>query len=186
MPSLTFRLRKTADAAAQLILIRDDGTHTLGAVGPANGYGPVHDLTHYAIEQTLRLSEGFLGLIASGWEISDFEVKGTAKRLPAEALFAEVAAGELSRQLLTRQVSSHEDFLWAIDLTMEQQRPGFTRPEIVPAQLESIHALVAAEWRKWRELPANEALELTFACERRSMCAPPTAAERRAGRLEQD
>jgi len=37
MPSLTFRLRKTADAAAQLILVRDDGTHSTGTVGPADG-----------------------------------------------------------------------------------------------------------------------------------------------------
>ena len=185
MPSLTFRLRKTADAGAQLILVRDDGTHTLGTVGPADGYGPLHDLTHYAIEQTLGLCEGFLGLITSGWEISDFEVKGTAKRLPAEALFAEVAAGELSRQLLTRQVSSYEDFIWAIELTMDQRRPGYTRPGISSAQLESIHALIASAWRKWRELPPNDVLELTFTCERRSMCPPPTAAEREAGRLHQ-
>ena len=185
MPSLTFRLRKSADAAAQLILVRDDGTHSLGAVGAADGYGPVHDLTHYAIEQTLELSEGFLGLIASGWEISDFEVKGTAKRLPAEALFAEVAAGELSRQLLTRQVSSREDFLWAVDLTMEQQRPEFTRPEITPAQFDAIHERIASEWRRWRELPHNDAMELTFTCPRRSTSAAPTAAERRAGRVDQ-
>ena len=66
---------------------------------------------------------------------------------------------------------------------MEQQRPGFTRPEITAPQLESIHALVATEWRRWRELPANDVLALTFTCDRRSTCAPPTPAERKAGRL---
>src|SRR4051812_23573535 len=106
MPTLTFQLKKRADARAQLVLIRDDGTTTRARVGPAEGYGPVHDLTHYAIEQTLGLSEGFLGLVASGWEISDFEVKGTARILPPEAVVAEVAAGELSRQIVTTQVTS--------------------------------------------------------------------------------
>lgn len=183
MPRLTFHLRKRADAKVQLVLIRENGTHTAGTIGPADGYGPVHDLTHYAIEQTLGINEGFLGLVASGWEIADFEVKGTAARLPDEAYFAEVAAGELSRQLLTRQVTSLEDFLWAVDLSMKQRPGAHDRPEITEAQFATIHALIANEWRRWRELPANGTLELTFTCERRSTCPAPTPEERRAGKL---
>ena len=183
MPRLTFQLRKRADAKSQLVLTREDGSHTIGTIGPADGYGPVHDLTHYAIEQTLGLSEGFLGLCASGWEIADFEVKGTAARLPREAVFAEFAAGELSRQLLTRQVTSLEDFLWAVDLSMKQQPGTLDRPHITQEQFDSIHALIAAEWKRWREVPANGTLELTFTSRRRSDCEAPTPAERRAGRL---
>jgi hypothetical protein len=182
MPVLTFRLKKRADSAAQLILVRDDGSHTAGAVGPADGYGPVHDLTHYAIEQTLRLSEGFLGLVASGWEIADFEVKGTANRVPDEALFAEVAAGELSRQLLTRQVTSLEDYLWAVDISLKQ-RPQFVRPAVGESQFQAIHETIRAEWLRWRELPANATLELTFTSDRRSDCPAPTPDERRGGKL---
>ena len=183
MPRLSFRLKKNADAKAQLILIREDGTHTAGTIGPADGYGPVHDLTHFAIEQTLGLCDGFLGLCASGWEIPDFEVKGTAARLPPEAVFAEVAAGELSRQLLTRQVSSLDDFLWAVDLSLKQQPGALDRPQITEAQFDAIHSLIAAEWKRWRELPVNGALELTFTSRRRSDCPAPAPAERRAGRL---
>src|SRR5436309_5122613 len=128
MPSLIFRLKKRADAAAQLTLVRDDGTHTTGPIGPGDGYFPVHDLTHYAIEQTLGLSEGFLGLVAAGWEINDFMVKGTAKRLSAESLWAECAAGELSRQILMRDPSSADDFLWAVGIKVEQTFPGYSRP----------------------------------------------------------
>ena len=50
MPRLTFELKKRADARAQLVLIREDGSHTLGTIGPSDGFGPVHDLTHFAIE----------------------------------------------------------------------------------------------------------------------------------------
>jgi hypothetical protein len=183
MPSLQFHLKKRADATAQLILRRDDGTHTLGAIGPADGYGPVHDLTHYAIEQTLGLSEGFLGLIAAGWEIADFEVKGTARRLPAEAIFAEVAAGELSRQLVMRQVSSLEDFCWALDMVLPSIADGFQRPEITSAQFNAIHAAIDAEWRRWKQLEIGGTLELTFTGATRSTCPAPTADERRLGRL---
>ncbi len=183
MPSLLFRLKKRADAAAQLTLVREDGTHTSGPVGSAEGYFPVHDLTHFAIEQTLRLSEGFLGLVASGWEISDFEVKGTAKRLSTETMFAEVASGELSRQLLTRVVSSFEDFLWAIDLTLQRQSPGPGRPSVGAAQYAAIRELLSTEWRRWRELPPNGTLELTFTCPRKATLPPPTVDERRRGAL---
>ncbi len=183
MPRLTFRLKKRADAKAQLILIREDGTHTAGTIGASDGYGPVHDLTHYAIEQTLGLCDGFLGLVSSGWEIADFEVRGTPARLPVEAMFAEVAAGELSRQLLTRQVTSLEDFLWAVDLTIKQHPGTPSRPQITEEEFTAIHDHIATEWKRWRELPANGTLELTFTSERRSTCAAPTLEERRVGRL---
>jgi hypothetical protein len=180
MPRLTFHLKKRADAKAQLILIREDGTHTRGSIGPSDGYGPVHDLTHYAIEQTLGLDEGFLGLCASGWEISDFEVKGAVARLPREAFFAEVAAGELSRQLFTGQASSLEDFLWAVDLTMKRQ-PGTLDPSITQTQFSAVHALIADQWKRWRELDPNGTLELIFTSTILSGCPPPTPTERAAG-----
>ena len=82
MPTLTFRIKKRPDASAVLVLVREDGSSTAGSIGPPNGYGPVHDLAHYVVERTLGLSEGFLGLVASGWEIADFERKGIAKQLP--------------------------------------------------------------------------------------------------------
>lgn len=183
MPRLTFHLKKRADAKAQLILIRQNGTHTAGTIGSADGYGPVHDLTHFAIEQALGLCEGFLGLVAGGWEIADFEVKGTAARLPHEAVFAEVAAGELSRQLVTGQVTSREDFLWAVDMTLQQHPGTYSRPPITEEQFTAIHDRIATEWKRWRELPANATLELIFTSERRATCAAPTPEERRAGRL---
>lgn len=183
MPKLTFELKKRADARAQLVLIREDGSHTLGTIGPSDGFGPVHDLTHFAIESTLGLDEGFLGMCASGWEIADFEVKGTAHRLPREAVFAEIAAGELSRQLIMRQVSSLEDFLWAIDLSLTKQAEGFARPDISEAQFATILARINEEWARWRALAPNGTLQLSYMSRRRCDCAAPTPAERKAGRL---
>ena len=179
MPSLTFRIKKRADADAQLILVREDGSATFGPFGPADGYGPVHDLTHYAIEQTLGLSEGFLGLVASGWEIGDFEVKGMASRLPGDAFFAEHAAGELSRQLLMRQVSSLEDYLWVLDTQISKASSEYRRPEITQEQFDMIIERIRAEWAKWRALPPNGTIELTFTSPRRATVPPPTDVERR-------
>src|SRR3712207_1398382 len=140
MPTLTFRIKKRPDASAMLVLVREDGSSTSGAIGPAQGYGPVHDLAHYVVERTLGLSEGFLGLVASGWEIRDFEAKGAAKRLPGEALFAETAAGELSRQAMMWQWSSAEDYVWAIEAHMKQSRPDFALPAITAGAFEGMRS----------------------------------------------
>src|SRR3954462_971379 len=155
MPTLIFRQEKRANGDAQLVLVREDGSSTFGAFGPVDGYGPVHDLTHYVIEQTLGLSDGFLGLVAGGWEISDFEVKGTGKRLPQEAFFAENAAGELSRQILMRQVSSLEDYLWVLDTQIAKAGVPYQRPQITQAQFDQIVERIRGEWARWRDLPPN-------------------------------
>ena len=182
MPSLTFRLKKRADASAQLTLIREDGSHTTGPIGSADGYFPVHDLTHYVIEQRLGLSEGFLGLVACGWEIKDFEVKGTAKLLSAETMFAENAAGELSRQILMRQPSSFEDFLWVVDTNVQRHSPGYKNPGFNETSLTEIRERMAESVR-WRELPPGDTLELTFTCPRRATLPAPTPEQRRHGSL---
>src|SRR3954468_21946907 len=183
MPTLTFRLKKRADAQAQLTLVREDGSHTSGAVGPADGYFPVHDLTHYVIEQTLGLSEGFLGLVASGWEIRDFEVKGTSKLLSPETLFAENAAGEVSRQILMREPSSAADLMWVMDIQVQKHWPDYKMPVFTDELLADIRARIHEHWRRWRELPANGVLELTFTCARPATIPAPTPEQRKQGAL---
>jgi hypothetical protein len=160
MPALTFRIKKRPDSTAMLVLVREDGSSTTGSIGPPNGYGPVHDLAHYVVERTLGLSEGFLGLVASGWEIHDLEQKGTAKRLPIEAILAEVAAGEMSRQAMMWQWSSAEDYAWAVETTIRRSQPTYTLPAITHETFEEMRAELLQLRQRWNELPAGETLEL--------------------------
>ena len=146
-----------------LTLVRADGSSTSGAIGPPNGYGPVHDIAHYVVERTLGLSEGFLGLVASGWEIRDFEVKGTAKRLPAEAILAEVAAGELSRQAMMWQWSSVDDYVWALEATVHKSQPDLVIPRITTDMFETMRAELLGLRHRWNQLTPGETLELSFA-----------------------
>jgi hypothetical protein len=162
VPTLTFRIKKRPDTSAMLVLVREDGSSTAGPIGPPEGYGPVHDLAHYVVEQTLGLSEGFLGLVASGWEIGDFEVKGAAKRLPGEAVFAESAAGELSRQAMMWQWSTAEDYAWALGAYMRQARPEYTVPAITQETFDGMRAELLELRRRWNELAPGETLELGF------------------------
>jgi hypothetical protein len=162
MPTLTFRIKKRFDASSVLVLVREDGSSTTGSIGPPDGYGPVHDLAHYVVERTLGLSEGFLGLVASGWDIRDFEVKGAAKRLPADAILAEVSAGELSRQAMMWQWSSAEDYAWAVEMTVRRSQPEFALPAITDEMFEGMRAELLELRHRWNQLAPGETLKLEF------------------------
>lgn len=167
MSTLTFRIKKRPDTSALLTLVRADGSSTSGAIGPPNGYGPVHDLAHYVVERALGLSQGFLGLVASGWDISDFEVKGAAKRLPPEAVLAEVAAGEMSRQAMMWQWSSAEDYAWAVETAMRSSQSGYALPVVITDDLfEGMRAELLGLRHRWNQLAPGETLELSFGTRR--------------------
>jgi hypothetical protein len=162
MPALTFRIKKRIDASSILVLVREDGSSTTGSIGPPNGYGPVHDLAHYVVERALGLGEGFLGLVASGWDISDFEQKGAAKQLPVEAILAEVAAGEMSRQALMWQWSSAEDYAWAVETMIRRSQPDYTLPAITHDRFDGMRVELMRLRQRWNELAPGETLELAF------------------------
>jgi hypothetical protein len=162
MTILTFRIKKRPDASAVLVLVREDGSSTSGSIGPPTGYGPVHDLAHYVVERTFGLSQGFLGLVASGWEISDFERKGLARRLPPDAIVAEAAAGELSRQAIMWQWSSAEDYAWAVETTVRRTLPGHVLPKITSDVFERMRAELLALRDQWNHVAVGETLELSF------------------------
>jgi hypothetical protein len=174
MPSLSLRFRNRADANAQLVLTREDGSFTAGDIGPPMGYGPAHDLAHYVVESTLGLAEGFLGLVASGWDIADFEVKGMAARLPAEALFAETAAGQLSSEHMLGQPSSAEDFNWSMRAKLESNHPDFVVPSIDGAQLEGMRARLLELHCAWFAVVPGKVLELEFRSIRSATCPRAT------------
>jgi len=177
MPTLTFRIKKRSDGqTAVLTLVREDGSSTSGSIGRPEGYGPVHDLAHYVVERTLGLSEGFLGLIASGWAIRDFEKKGTARQLPAEAILAEVAAGEISRQAMMWQWSSAEDYAWAVETTVRKLKPGYVLPAITHRMFEEMRAELLALRQRWNEVAPGDALELGFTAGRSERSLRPEGA----------
>ena len=184
MPSLFLRFRKRADANAQLVLVREDGSFSAGDIGPHAGYGPAHDLAHYVVESALGLSEGFLGLVASGWDIKDFEIKGAAALLPPEALFAESAAGQLSNEHMMGQPSTAADFNWSMGATLARMnRPDFVPPTFDDELLDSIRARLLELHTQWFVVAPGGTLELEFRSARRATCARPAPAKQSTSRV---
>jgi hypothetical protein len=152
MPHVTLELKKRTDGAAILTFVRADGSRTSSPIGTAQGFGPVHDLSHYAVESTLGIARGFIGLCGEGWNVEDFG-KNAAATIPTEAAVAEAVAGEMSRMEITGQWSSLEDFNWTI------AESGFA---ISAARYDEIRRLLTRLRAEWNALVPGATMSLRF------------------------
>ncbi len=155
---MTIRLKRGRDGPSTLSCVRVDGSSTWASVHP---FFPRHDLTHYAVESVLGLTEAFFGLVASGWDLDDFARTGAARRLPADALFAEHVVGLLDREPALPEPMPAGAFNEALraahpDAAMHPAMP------IDHAALDRIRALRTALIARWEAVPAGESLELAF------------------------
>lgn len=89
MTDLIIRIRKNADGSAILSCLRADGSVTWQRQTGTHGrFFPIHDLTHYAVETVLGHRRGFYGLVAEGWNVTDFGApwpRGGFRRMPIPA-----------------------------------------------------------------------------------------------------
>jgi hypothetical protein len=94
---VTYTKRK--DGTTVLNCTRADGSTTWQKQsGPTAVFFPFHDLTHYAVETTLRFRQGFFGLIADGWKVDETSGKGARGSIPAEAGLVEHIVGLFDRE----------------------------------------------------------------------------------------
>src|SRR5213076_3104652 len=88
---MLIRIKKRTDGSAALSCLRDDGSVTWQRQEGIQGrFFPLHDLTHYAVETVLGHRRGFYGLVAEGWELTDFGTPWPRGPIPTDA---ERAAG---------------------------------------------------------------------------------------------
>jgi len=157
----SLRLKKCGSSEAIVTFVRADGSTTSGRLG-SGGFGAVHDLTHYAVETTLGLRRGFYGLLAAGWNIPDFEVKGTARQLPNEALVAECIVGQLTNAVFVGREVEAEEFNWLVRSAVEGVRPDAAVPVINAEILRQMRHTLDALLARWRALPPGASLELEY------------------------
>ena len=98
---IVIRIKKNPDGRTSLSCTRADGTTTWQRQeGGQAAFFPRHDLTHYAVETVLGHRQGFYGLVAAGWDMSDFGSPWPRGRIPAIANLSEIIVGffDLERQ----------------------------------------------------------------------------------------
>jgi hypothetical protein len=123
---------------------------------------PLHDLTHYAVESTLGLTDAFYGLILSGWNITDFAVPGASKRIPDEAGHAEHFVAILQREFFSRDPGSIEEFNDEMEAFAKANGSSRVR-EVSQQELDTMRQKVFELSNQWRSLAPGESMEVEFA-----------------------
>lgn len=163
MPPLTIRMKKFGDGSSALACTRADGSVTWQRLegGQAEFY-PRHDLTHYAVETVLGHRRGFYGLVAEGWDLTDFGTPWPRGPIPADADPSELIVGflDMHRFMGTEGTAAElregvAQFYASAGLTA---RP----PEVGDDQLALIHSRRSELFARWDALLPGEALELAF------------------------
>lgn len=143
-------------------LRRADGSITWQKrTGPTAEFFAVHDLTHYALETTLALPGAFYGLVASGWDLSDFGAPWHRGPLPPEALAAEVIVGFFDSQ------RAAGERLTATDCNASAQSyfgaRGITPPlQVTDEQLDRVKTVLSDLVWRWQAASPDEPLTLSY------------------------
>ena len=165
---LTIRLAKHTDGGATLTCVRPDGSVTWQRQrGGHAAFFPRHDLTHYAVETVLGHRRGFYGLVAGGWDLTDFGSPWPRGPLPSDMDPSELLVGFLDAE---RASMSGAGQRWsAADLSAQAAAFYDARgvdvppPVVSDAQLSVIRQRLAELFARWDALAPGDVIELQFA-----------------------
>jgi hypothetical protein len=159
---LAVLLKKKADGSAALSCRRADGSVTWQRQEGAQGrFFPLHDLTHLAVETELEYAQGFFGLVAAGWDITDFGRPWPRGELPAQALLAELIVGFLDGERAAGTRWSLDE-LRASTASYAAQSGRPVDLALRETDLDRIRERRGQLFAQWAALGAGETLELTF------------------------
>jgi hypothetical protein len=160
---ITIRIKKNPDGRTSLSCTRADGTTTWQRQqGGQAAFFPRHDLTHYAVETVLGHMSGFYGLVAAGWDLSDFGTPWPRGRIPADGNLTEMIVGFFDLERRTGEIGLAKD----LNETLSQ----FCGENSLPAprmltddDLNRVRQKRGELFARWEAVKPGEALELPFA-----------------------
>ncbi|MBK7876860.1 MAG: hypothetical protein IPJ77_14135 [Planctomycetes bacterium] len=158
MPPLRIELKKGRGGPDSLACVRADGSRTWERVQAAIA---LHDLVHFVVEREFRWTDGFYGLVASGWSITDFYDKEKARTLPKGAMRAEHMVAFFWRELGGQEEPGLADFHAAIE-AQNAKEPALALPRPTQDTIDRVRREVRELAARWSALPAGETLALEF------------------------
>jgi hypothetical protein len=162
MADLIIRIKKKTDGSAALSCLRPDGSTTWQRQeGQLGRFFPLHDLTHYAVENVMGFQRAFYGLVAEGWDLSDFGTVESRGKIPDEAGLAESVVGLFDLERMTGERGNAEQMNEQLR-TVRADRGLSTTLSITDEQIARIRELRAELFDRWKTVPPGEALELSF------------------------
>ncbi|HYV98986.1 MAG TPA: hypothetical protein VE967_16135 [Gemmatimonadaceae bacterium] len=163
MPALSIRIKKGTDGSAALTCTRADGSVTWQQQKGQHGvFFPLHDLTHYAVETVLGVRRGFYGLLADGWDISDFQQKGAAKKIPVEGGWVELVVGFLDAERAAGVPWTADDLRDKVELYYSDHGGGPAPHTVTDDELNAIRDRRRELFSAWSKVQPGSALELEF------------------------
>ena len=160
--ALRIQFVKEKDGSVLLRCHRADGTITWQLNDGSRGsFFIIHDLTHYAVETILAHRQGFWGLVADGWNVTDFGAPWPRGPLPADMDPSELIVGFLDGERAG-------GVTWTADEFNDQAEKYFASHggtqtlTLTDPQLDRIRTRVRELFDEWRLLPRGETLELVF------------------------
>jgi hypothetical protein len=160
-PRLTIRITKRRDGATVLQLTRADGTATWTRYdGPTAGFFPLHDLQHYAVETVLGHARGFYGLVADGWELSDFGTPWPRGPMPSDTDPSELIVGFFDLERASGHRASAEEYNEQMRLKLGVD--SLPWPPLSDETLDRVRRRIRELHERWNALPSGETLELAF------------------------
>lgn len=156
---MLIRLLKKRDGTNVLSCVRADGTSTWQH--QRGDFFAPHDLTHFAIETTLGLQHAFYGLLASGWDMTDFGAPWPRGPLPPDALWTEHLAGGFDVERASG-VQTNADELNAWLVTAFANNGVVLHRAVTEEELARIRVTAQSLIAQWRAVARGKALELTF------------------------
>jgi hypothetical protein len=162
MPELLVRIKKKTDGSAALSCLRADGSVTWQRQEGIHGrFFPLHDLTHYAVETVLGHRRGFFGLVAEGWNVTDFGAPWPRGPIPDEADWSERIVGFFDAERATPERWTAADINEELSLHARQSDRE-PRPPLSDEELNAVRARRAELFALWRAVLPGETLELPF------------------------
>ena len=161
-PPLVIRIKKGADGRTSLSCTRADGSTTWQKQqGAQASFFPRHDLTHYAVEMVFGHRRGFYGLVADGWDLTDFGTPWPRGKLPKEANLSEIIVGFFDRERASGQMGTAQEI--NEELAAFCQENGLPVPEkFTESDLSRVRQKRGELFAQWEAVEPGGVLELRF------------------------
>jgi len=149
---------KTGDKEHVLSCRRKDGTVTWHH---DSVFFLLHDLCHFAVETVLKFTGGFFGMLASGTDITEFDLPKEKRtmQLTAEAIFAEHLVNLLVIEYKQGRMDNLIEVFYCIH---DEYIDSALLQQLSEDKLEEIRIKYAGLMKQWNILPVNQTLSLVF------------------------
>ena len=125
---------------------------------------PQHDLTHYAVETTLGYRGAFYGLVADGWEISDFAKPWPRGPIPVEAREVEMLVGLFDGMRRDRAARDSAELNRQMQRLVDDSKfaDAITPRVLTDADVAAVRQLRDSLLMQWAAVEPGDSLELEF------------------------